>query len=298
MARARNIKPGFFKNEDLAECTPWARLCFAGLWTLADRAGRLQDRPKRIKGELFAFDSVEVEPLLIELQRFGFIERYEVDGLRLIQVLAFGKHQTPHHKEPPSCLLPPKSPGFCAHASTPEPRAVAPCDEAQTHDETRSSPGLEGQGTAKHGGQTVLIPDTGFLIPDSGEPPSSPSGGHSPGFAEFWDAYPKKVGKQKALRAFAKLKADTALQARLMAALHRHTQSEQWRKADGQFIPHPTTWLNEERWADGVSSESSDAKPTWAIRAGFPNRFEAENAGCFERNAARYRNGQRMEATQ
>jgi len=35
--RARNIKPGFFSNEDLAECSPWSRLCFAGLWLLADR---------------------------------------------------------------------------------------------------------------------------------------------------------------------------------------------------------------------------------------------------------------------
>ena len=48
MARARNIKPGFFANENLAECDPLARLLFAGLWCLADREGRLEDRPKRI----------------------------------------------------------------------------------------------------------------------------------------------------------------------------------------------------------------------------------------------------------
>ena len=54
MARARNIKPGFFKNEDLAECSPWARLCFAGLWTLADREGRLEDRANVIQDELDA----------------------------------------------------------------------------------------------------------------------------------------------------------------------------------------------------------------------------------------------------
>ena len=71
--RARNIKPGFFKNEDLAECSPWARLCFAGLWTLADRDGRLEDRPKRIKAELFAFDAVDVDPLLGELLSFEVV---------------------------------------------------------------------------------------------------------------------------------------------------------------------------------------------------------------------------------
>ena len=97
MARARNIKPAFFNNEDLAECSLAARLCFAGLWTLADREGRLEDRPKRIKGELFRFDSLDVEPLLKELAHRGFIMRYEVDGRGLIQVVAFHKHQNPHH---------------------------------------------------------------------------------------------------------------------------------------------------------------------------------------------------------
>lgn len=49
MAGARNIKPGFFTNDVLAACDQLARLLFAGLWTVADRAGRLEDRPKRIK---------------------------------------------------------------------------------------------------------------------------------------------------------------------------------------------------------------------------------------------------------
>lgn len=99
MARARNIKPGLFKNEDLSECSIWARFIFPGLWMLADREGRLEDRPKRIKGELLAYDSVDVDPLLDELTRFGFIVRYEVDGDRFIQILKFAEHQAPHSTE-------------------------------------------------------------------------------------------------------------------------------------------------------------------------------------------------------
>ena len=45
MARARNIKPGFFKNEILGVADPLYSLLFEGLWVLADRAGRLEDRP-------------------------------------------------------------------------------------------------------------------------------------------------------------------------------------------------------------------------------------------------------------
>jgi hypothetical protein len=102
--RARNIKPGFFENEDLAEVEPFGRLLFAGLWMLADREGRLEDRPKRIKGTLFPYDNCDVDRLLDDLQRFNFIKRYEVAGKRYIQVTAFSRHQNPHPHEKDSVI--------------------------------------------------------------------------------------------------------------------------------------------------------------------------------------------------
>lgn len=107
MARARNIKPGFFKNEELAECSLAARLCFPGLWLLADREGRLEDRPKRIKGELFPFDTFEVGPLLDELHARGFIVRYRNEAGSFIQISKFLEHQNPHYSEKPSAIKPP-----------------------------------------------------------------------------------------------------------------------------------------------------------------------------------------------
>lgn len=99
MSRARNIKPGFFKNEDLAELPTETRLLFIGLWTIADREGRLEDRPKRIKGELFPYDMFDVDSMLNQLQASNFVIRYEVSGARFLQVLNFVKHQDPHYKE-------------------------------------------------------------------------------------------------------------------------------------------------------------------------------------------------------
>jgi hypothetical protein len=64
MARARNIKPGFFLNDELAECEPLARLLFAGLWCIADREGRLEDKPKRIKVEILPYDDCDIDYLL------------------------------------------------------------------------------------------------------------------------------------------------------------------------------------------------------------------------------------------
>lgn len=104
MARIRTIKPSFFTNDQLAEVSPLCRLLFIGLWTCADKEGRIEDRPKRIKAEVLPFDDGDVNTMLDELVANGFIERYTADGHKCIQILAFAKHQRPHPKEPESCL--------------------------------------------------------------------------------------------------------------------------------------------------------------------------------------------------
>lgn len=110
MARSRNIKPGFFLNDKLAECEPLARLLFAGLWCIADREGRLEDRPKRIKAEVLPYDDCDIDQLLNQLAEHGFIIRYEIAGNRYIQVTNFSKHQNPHYKESESII--PSPPGW------------------------------------------------------------------------------------------------------------------------------------------------------------------------------------------
>ena len=75
MPRARNIKPGFFKNDILAECNPLARILFAGLWCEADREGRLEDRPKRLKAEYLPYDQCDIGTLLDELEKHDFVVR-------------------------------------------------------------------------------------------------------------------------------------------------------------------------------------------------------------------------------
>lgn len=72
------------------------------------------------------------------------------------------------------------------------------------------------------------------------------------GFDDFWKAYPKKIAKQDALKAYQKLKADSALLDKLLNALERQKQSPAWKKDGGQYIPHPATWLNGHRWEDEI----------------------------------------------
>lgn len=69
-------------------------------------------------------------------------------------------------------------------------------------------------------------------------------------FEQFWKAYPRKVAKGAARKAWAKLNPPPALQHKITQALAWQRTQEQWTKDGGQYIPHPATWLNHERWDD------------------------------------------------
>lgn len=141
MARSRNIKPGFFNNDLLAEIPALGRLLFIGLWTIADRDGRLEDRPKKIKAQVLPYDECDVDSLLEWLASRGFILRYSVSDMGFIQVKNWAKHQQPHIKEVASSIPAPDKHG----AGT-----VQELDKPGTGTEQES-----------------LIPDSLNLIPDS-----------------------------------------------------------------------------------------------------------------------------------
>lgn len=69
------------------------------------------------------------------------------------------------------------------------------------------------------------------------------------GFDKFWEAYPNKKDKQKAMKAWAKHQPDIV---NVLKALVTQKGSDQWKKDNGQYIPLPTTWLNGARWEDEV----------------------------------------------
>ena len=231
MARSRNIKPGFFSNEHLAELDFATRLLFIGIWTEADREGRLEDRPRRLKMALFPADNVDINRMLDDLDHLGFIKRYTVGDVKAIQVINWAKHQNPHVKEAKSTI--PEMPGL--EGSQGEPGA----SPVQAPDSHGSFPA------------DSLSLDSGFLIPDSLTPsPAAPDSAEL--FSRFWKLYPRKVGKDKAEKAWAKIKLTQALFDEIIAALAKHSVTPGWTKDNGQFIPHASTWLNGKRWEDEV----------------------------------------------
>jgi len=98
-----------------------------------------------------------------------------------------------------------------------------------------------------------------------------------PGFEAFWTAYPRKVAKDHASKAYARLKPDETLQRRILAALAAQVASEQWTRDGGRFVPHAATWLNGRRWEDEAAvpdlltpapmQRKSDRLMAWNIAA-------------------------------
>lgn len=99
MARMRMIKPGFFMNEDLAKLPFQARLLFIGLWTLSDRRGFVEERPNKIKAQIFPYDNRINTAKLLEMLSPCFVERILVNDVPYIRIINFCKHQVVNRKE-------------------------------------------------------------------------------------------------------------------------------------------------------------------------------------------------------
>ena len=110
-------------------------------------------------------------------------------------------------------------------------------------------------------------------------PPINPPRDVSPAFERFWSAYPKsrRVGKQKAIKAFERALKITDINT-MLDAIEKQKGSEQWRKNNGEFIPHPTTWLNRGGWDDEVT----DAVPLERPKKPVPVVTQCPDCGSYD----------------
>jgi hypothetical protein len=224
MARTRNIKPSFFDNDILAECDPLARIAFAGLWCHADREGRMEYRPKRLKANILPYDDCDFDALIQELADRGFVHLYRCAGVAYLQVSNFSKHQNPHQKEAESMLPAP------------------PVQDADNIKETAST----GQAPDKHGASTDNAPDEpGLNLTSLTLNPSPNHADPASEFEQFWAEYPRKENKGQAEKAFPKARKLADLDT-LIDGARRLAKSGKER----QYMPHPASWLNGKRWLD------------------------------------------------
>lgn len=159
MARIRSIKVDLFVDDSLADISVESHLLLAGLPCLADSAGRLEDRPKRIHAQLMPYrPAFDVAARLTELHDTGAITRYESGGVAYIQIANWERDQRPHVKEAASIIPAP----------------------AARYTEPRLGSGLAGETPGTRPSEHAGIMDSGCGVLDSGSGSSPPASQAAP----------------------------------------------------------------------------------------------------------------------
>lgn len=168
----------------------------------------------------------EFDSALNALHATGLIQRYEADGGLFLQVACFDEHQPGLNKAKRTRSKFPEPPPISR-----EPR------ELPSQEKGREEKGREDEANGR-------------------EPRNARECVDDDAFEVFWEAYPRKVGKPNAERAFAKLHpSGPELEAMLIAVVSQK-RSAQWLKDGGEFIPYPATWLNQRRWEDELPAQA------------------------------------------
>lgn len=287
--RARDIKPGFYTNEQLAECSFAARLLYPGLWMLADRLGRLEYRPKRIKAELLPFDVVDVTALLDELEVNGLIRRYSVDAKEYLWIPAFLKHQRPHSNEKPSVLPPCPEEGMTKASTScdqgekdlsPREKALRPSSltpsslTADTHISPVES--LENK-------EPTRVEDNAGADTGCADEPSID-------FLElrqFWDEHFRPEGPLAGFAEYKQLRAARAYpgDSRIYEDLKSRIDCQFWNQG---FAPSLAKYLRERTWRTPPKARAAPEQKSWQEREDEAN-FNAFVAEAKARQAARER---------
>jgi len=176
MPRSRNIKPGIIQNDELASLDPYARIAFPHLWMLADFKGNIEYKPAKLKVQALPYDDVDIEFILSELERGGFIQKYHENGSHYLHICKFEKHQNPHKNEVLRGTNIPTPEEVSARAKPEEkPDVKQELDQGTDQVETETEQGRHENGSNP---ADSLIPDSGSLIPE--EQQGSTSGDDSP----------------------------------------------------------------------------------------------------------------------
>ena len=275
MARTRNLKPAFFKNEDLAECDPVVRLLFAGLWTLADREGRLEYRPKRIRAELFPYDAFDVAGMLDQLAARSFIRFYEVDGQKYVEIPTFTQHQNPHHGEKAACPAPQN-----------------PDKSRQVRDKSETCPKFSRQVSDKSGTNPALNlkPSTLHLAPSESQSRPADAGRSATADAICWDSSEGWQGITDGDREAwqtAYPACDIAQELARADQWLRGNPAKAKRKAWRRFV---TNWLSRTQDRGGSRTGQAAAPPPKAARRFWRSEFDRQMTDAEYAAAMRARN--------
>lgn len=229
----RILKESIKSSPQIDQLSWFEEVVFYRLMVSADDYGCMDGRIVLLKNELFPTkDTVTkkaVEDAIARLASVGLLCKYTVNGMPYLFFPTWEKHQRIRNK----------------HRKYPEP--------------TLDSNSLSNDGQMTASCQSESNP----IQIESNIESKSKTDAHPRSFDLFWNAYPKKVGKEAARKAFAKVKVDTSV---LIRAIEQQKNSAQWQKDNGQYIPNPATWLNQGRWEDELTTSPTQVSMSYGDR--------------------------------
>ena len=231
----RIIKDSIHESEKVNAMTDFQFRLWVSLITYVDDYGRGDARPAIIKGNCFPLrdrlTNKDIDAALTGLAGIGCIVLYEVDGRPYLCFPNWEKHQTVRNKrsrfpEPPGELL----------------TSAINCNQLNANASLIQSNPIQSE------------------YKSESESESNARGA----FDVFWSAYPKKVGKEAARKAFAKVGVSVDV---LVNAVEQQKLSAQWQRDNGQYIPNPATWLNQGRWEDELTTSPTQVSLNYGDRS-------------------------------
>ena len=215
----RIIKESVCTSDSIDQLGWFEEVLFYRLIVNCDDFGRFDGRVAVIKNRLFPLKEnltlKNVESAINKLARVGLITPYESGGKPFLFLPTWNEHQSVRAKR----------------SKFPEPETI--CKQLQA-DEIKCP-----RNPIQSESNPIRNPNTNVRETHGSE------------FEKFWSAYPRKEGKQKARAAFEKVGVSLDI---ILEAVEQQKKTAQWRKDNGQFIPHPATWLNGKRWEDQINS--------------------------------------------
>ena len=256
----RILKESICTSEEIDKLSAFQETVFYRLIVNCDDFGRADARPKLLASKLFPLKDIraaQIEDALRALTSAELVITYTVGGKPFLQMKTWDRHQQVRNKV----------------SKFPSPED-ADCKQLQSIDSNCN------QMIAN----VPVIQSNPIQSESNPNPNPMHAGAGGEAFDRFWSAYPKKVGKQDAARAFRKVYSKVSVED-MIAAVEWQKRSDQWTRDGGRYIPNPSTWLNQGRWEDErraggdpqVQHHGEAMSP--AMRAAVAKMMEGEDDG-------------------
>lgn len=258
MPRMRMVKPEFWTDSKVVRVSRDARLLFIGLWNFADcDAGHVEADPFGLKMKIFPADDVNVDALLAELAQIGLIDRRKSNVGDFILVPGLRSHQKTDARWTPRCrVCQAEKEGSLKLTET----HVSLDEFAETHqNSTNLAPVREGRGEVGEG----EVGKGEVYICANSEPEFAPErharkrAQYPDAFEQFWEHYPLKRDKRKALKAWKSAIKRTDNDTLIAGAVRYRDDPNR----SDQYTKYAEGWLNGDGWEDDPLPERSTGSP-------------------------------------